>query len=56
MLTDDRLTMLKATYSYKPNIVGSLGMNMIGTDENQKSFWSDYKNNDSVYGSVKYKF
>ena len=56
MLTEDRLTMFKANYRFKPSIIGSLGINIIGTNPDEKSYWSDFENNDSVYSSLKYIF
>jgi hypothetical protein len=56
MLTEDRITMFNTSYRFGPNIVASLGFNVIGTSSSQESFWSQYENNDSVYSSMKYKF
>jgi hypothetical protein len=56
MLTEDRITMFNTGYRFGPNIVASLGFNIIGTNSSQESFWSQYENNDSVYSSMKYNF
>lgn len=56
MLTEDRLTMLQTSYRFGPSILASLGVNIIGTDPEQESFWSKFENNDSVYSSLKYSF
>jgi hypothetical protein len=56
MLTNDRLTMFLANYQMSKSFHGSFGVNMIGTPEDGKSFWSPYTNNDSVYGALKYVF
>jgi hypothetical protein len=56
MLTDDRLTMLKANYQFRPNMVFSAGANVIGSDDTADSYWSDFVNNDTVYSSFKYIF
>lgn len=56
MLTEDRLTMFNANYDVKKNITTSLGMNIIGANEDTNSFWTDYSNNDSVYAQMKYRF
>lgn len=56
MLTEDRLTMFNTSYSFGPSVIASLGVNIIGTDPKQESFWSKFENNDSVYSSLKYKF
>ena len=56
MITEDRLTMFKATYEWQRNVSTSLGANVIGTNEDTNSFWTDFSNNDSVYASMKYKF
>ena len=55
MLTEDRLTMYRANYEMSPNMLASLGVNIIGTGEGV-SYWKDFANNDSVYGSFKYTF
>lgn len=56
MLTEDRLTMFNSSYRFGPSMVGSLGVNIIGTNPDEESFWSDFENNDAVYSSVKYTF
>lgn len=56
MLTEDRLTMYRANYEFRSNMLVSLGANIIGSDENTKSYWSDFINNDSVFSSFKYVF
>lgn len=56
MLTDDRLTMFSAGYLVSPDMLASLGVNVVGTSSDTESFWSDFSNNDSVYGSLKVKF
>lgn len=56
MLTEDRLTMFKSSYSVRPSVVATFGVNIIGTNEDKDSFWSKYENNDSVYSSLKYTF
>lgn len=55
-LTDDRLTMFKASYLLKPNLMTSFGFNMIGASEDEDSYWTQFENNDSLYGSLKYIF
>ncbi|MAZ47692.1 MAG: hypothetical protein CME65_03970 [Halobacteriovoraceae bacterium] len=56
MLTEDRLTMFNTSYSFGPNVIASVGVNIIGTNPEEESFWSQYENNDSVYSSLKYNF
>jgi hypothetical protein len=56
MLTEDRLTMYKANYELRPNVMVSLGANIIGTSDANRSYWSDFTNNDSFYTSFKYIF
>lgn len=56
MITEDRLTMVKANYVFGKNLVAGFGFNMIGTSPAQDSYWSKYENNDSVYSSLKYNF
>ncbi len=56
MLTTDRLVMLRGNYFATKNLVLNLGVNMIGTPVNGKSYWSPYTNNDAVYGGLRYVF
>jgi hypothetical protein len=56
MLTTDRLVMLKAQYKMGRDFLMNVGVNMIGTPTNGRSFWSPYTNNDAVYGGVRYVF
>lgn len=56
MLTTDRLTMLRANYNVSKEIQIGLGVNMIGTPSDGKSYWSPYTNNDAVFGSLRYVF
>ena len=56
MLTEDRLTMFSASYIVSRNMLASGGVNMIGTTDDVESFWSDFSNNDSVYGALKVRF
>lgn len=56
MLTKDRLLMLRGTYKATKELQMSLGVNMIGTPTNGKSFWAPYTNNDSIYGGLRYVF
>lgn len=56
MLTTDRLVMLRGYFQASKNFLVSLGVNMIGTPSNGKSYWSPYTNNDAFYGSVRYVF
>ncbi|MCT4643130.1 MAG: hypothetical protein N4A33_12640 [Bacteriovoracaceae bacterium] len=56
MLTEDRLTMIRANYQVSPSLMTSLGVNMIGTNEKEESYWDKFVNNDAFYGSLKYLF
>jgi len=56
MLTTDRLVMVKGSYKVSKELLLSLGVNMIGTPTDGKSYWAPYTNNDMVYGSLKYIF
>lgn len=56
MLTEDRLTMYRANYELKPSMLLSVGANIIGSNPNTKSYWSDFVNNDSLFSSFKYVF
>lgn len=56
MLTEDRLTMLKTSYSFDKDLVVAFGANIIGTNPNEESYWSDFENNDAVYSSLNYIF
>lgn len=55
MLTEDRLSMYRLNYEMSPNMLTSMGVNIIGTGTGE-SYWNDFANNDSVYGSLKYTF
>lgn len=56
MITEDRLLMVKTGYLVSKNLLMSVGVNMIGTSDDEESYWSDFKNNDAVYSSLKYVF
>jgi len=56
MLTTDRLVMLRAGYKVSKELLMTLGVNMIGTPTNGKSYWSPYTNNDSVFAGLRYIF
>lgn len=56
MLTEDRLTMVHTSYRFGPNVFAGLGVNIIGTNPDEESFWTRFENNDSVYSSLKYTF
>ncbi len=56
MLTTDRLVMLRANYKVSKELLMNLGMNMIGTPSDGKSYWSTYTNNDAIYGGLRYVF
>lgn len=55
MLTEDRLAMYNASYQASKDLKLALGVNVIGSGAGD-SYWSDFTNNDSVYGSLAYKF
>jgi hypothetical protein len=56
MLTTDRLLMLRAIYKLSRDFVGTFGMNLIGTPDDGKSYWSTYTNNDSLFAGLRYVF
>lgn len=56
MLTTDRLLMVRGDYKVSKELAMNLGVNMIGTPTDGKSFWSSYTNNDSIYGGLRYVF
>jgi hypothetical protein len=56
MLTLDRLTMLRAQYNVSKDLQMNVGVNIIGTPENGRSFWSPYTNNDAIFGGMRYIF
>lgn len=55
-LTEDRLTMLKASYLVSSDFITSLGVNMIGSAKDENSYWSKFTNNDAFYGALKYTY
>jgi hypothetical protein len=56
MLTTDRLVMIQATYYPSRVVALNVGVNMIGTPSNGKSYWSPYTNNDAAYAGLRYLF
>jgi hypothetical protein len=56
MLTTDRLAMVRGTYNVSMAFQVSVGVNIIGTPADGKSFWSPYTNNDAIYGGLRYVF
>lgn len=56
MLTRDRLSMIDADYYVSKSLKVSAGVHIIGTDDDEQSFWSKFKNNDSVHMSMHYIF
>ncbi len=56
MLTEDRLTVFKTNYRFSKKLYTTFGVNVIGTNPNKESFWSQYENNDAAYTSLKYLF
>lgn len=54
MLTTDRLVMLRSTYTASKWLHITLGVNMIGTPDSGKSFWSPYTNNDAAFGQLRF--
>lgn len=56
MLTTDRLFMFRFDYKATKLLVMNVGVNMIGTPGDGKSYWSPYTNNDAVYGGLRYVF
>lgn len=56
MLTTDRLFMVNASYFATKFLLVYVGVNMIGTPSDGKSYWSPYTNNDSMYGGLRYIF
>lgn len=56
MLTTDRLVMVRGVFRATNQLHMNLGVNMIGTPTDGKSFWSPYTNNDAIYGGLRYVF
>lgn len=56
MLTNDRLVMFQAGYMPTKDLMVNVGVNLIGTPNNGKSYWSPYTNNDAIYGGMRYVF
>ncbi|MBA2404615.1 MAG: hypothetical protein H0V66_07580, partial [Bdellovibrionales bacterium] len=56
MLTTDRLVMLRAGYKASKQLLMTLGVNMIGTPNSGKSYWSPYTNNDAVFAGLRYVY
>lgn len=56
MLTTDRLVMVKGVYSPTNYLQLGLGVNMIGTPVDGRSYWSTFTNNDQIYASMRMIF
>jgi hypothetical protein len=56
MLTTDRLVVLRAGYKVSKELLMTLGVNMIGTPEDGKSYWSPFTNNDAVFAGLRYVY
>lgn len=56
MLTTDRLIMVRGIYKATRYLQMNAGVNMIGTPNDGKSYWSPYTNNDAIYGGLRYVF
>lgn len=56
MLTTDRLFMLRGIYNATKELQMNVGVNLIGTPNDGKSYWSPYTNNDAIYGGLRYVF
>lgn len=56
MFTTDRLAMARIAYAVSRHLQMMAGINMIGTPDNGKSYWSQYTNNDMAYGALRYIF
>lgn len=56
MLTTDRLVMFQVNYYPMRSLALNAGVNMIGTPNNGKSYWSPYTNNDALYAGLRYLF
>ena len=56
MLTTDRLVMLRVGYQASKALLMTLGVNMIGTPNDGKSYWSPYTNNDALFAGLRYVY
>lgn len=56
MLTTDRLVMFRGNYKVSRDLTMNVGVNMIGTPTDGRSYWSPYTNNDAIYGGLRYVF
>jgi hypothetical protein len=56
MLTADRLVMARIFYNVTRSFMVTGGMNLIGTPEDGKSYWSPWTNNDQLYVGARYIF
>ena len=55
MITDDRLLMFSLRKQIGRDLLVSTGINMIGAPSDQ-SYWSDFRNNDAVFASLRLLF
>lgn len=55
-ITNDRITLFSSNYQINKNLLAGLGLNIIGTNPNEDSFWSNFENNDAAYAKIDYSF
>lgn len=56
MLSFDRLAMLSADYRFSKQFFLGGGVQFVGAPRNKGTYWSDFRNNDSLYTQLKYTF
>jgi hypothetical protein len=52
----DRLFTFDTSYNFNNDTVLSAGFNIIGSNDTEQTFWSPFRNNDSVYSKLSVRF
>ncbi len=56
IFTYDRLFSFSTAYAWTKSMSAVMGFNIIGSNNNQETYWSPFRNNDSVYSRLVYRF
>jgi len=55
-ITKDRIFMFQADYNFNRNMRLSAGLRVIGAEDGEKTYWSDYVANDALFSKLTYVF
>ncbi len=56
VFTEDRLYSFSTKYKFNKDIDLLAGFDIIGSNDVEETYWSPFRNNDSVYGKMTYRF